>query len=181
MTRVKAEDSFKEIKETRKVLIPKAIDDSGNINADIMPVEKLAMKAAENKIAHTGDFVMKLSSPYDCGIVSDEIDGAIVPSFCAILRIKESVTSSELMPAYLLAFMNSRLCKSQLEKQVQGATMSILSVGKIKEVEIPVPSIQDQNNIGSKYMKAQKKIYLMKRLIDLEKMKNDALFRELKD
>lgn len=179
MTRVKADNPNEEVLETRRVLVPKAIDNSGMIDVDAMPEEELKTEVDDKKMTHSGDIVMKLNSPYDCAMVTKESEGAIVPSFCAIIRVKDSVKSDRLIPEYLLAYLNTKLCRVQLDRQVQGAVMSILSVGKVKEINIPMPEISKQHAIGMGYLERQQKLKTLKRIMELEVMKNDALFREL--
>ncbi len=181
MTRAKIENPNDEIIEVRKVIMPKAIQDIGLIDADLLQEEEFKIAIDEKKLARAGDIVIKLSSPYDAAMVHEESAGSVVPSFCAIIRIKESITTYELISDYLLAFLNSSRCKDQLNKQVQGAVVSILSVGKLREIEVPVPAANRQHAIGSEYGETQEKIAILKRIIELEKKKNDAIFRELEN
>ena len=57
--------------------------------------------------------------------------------------------------------------------------MSILSVGKLGNVEIPLPTDEEQQRIGEGYIKTQEKLVALKRILELEAMKNDLIFKEL--
>ena len=174
MTRVKTNGGNDEVIETRKVVIPKAIEKNGIIDASQLAEENISAKIPENRITQIGDIVIKLNSPYDSAVIDENTSGCIVPSFCAIIRIKEKIS-----PDYLLAFLNSRRCKKQLESQVQGSIMTILSVGKLKEVLVPMVDETKQNQIGSEFIKTQTKMSIIKRIAELEELKNDAYFNEL--
>lgn len=158
-----------------KVVIPKAISSDGLVNVDVMPVEDLKAEPDEKKITAVGDIVIKLSSPFDSAVVTEEAVGCIVPSFCAIIRNK-----GELDNYFLSAFLNSVYCKEQLKANVSGGTvMSILSNGKIKDVMIPVPSKQKQIEIGERYKKSLEKIRIVNEIVELETQRNDIVFQEL--
>ena len=175
MSRVTANpDAGDEVVETRKVLIPKSINSDGSIDVSVMPEEHLKVCADPKKISEAGDIVMKLSPPYDAGLVTKTSQGCIVPSFCAIIK-----PSSEVDVQYLLAFMNSTLCKNQLQSQVSGSVMTVLSVGKVKNVNIPTPPIEEQRRIGQRFMESQRKLSIIRQIALLESKRNDIVFREL--
>ena len=175
MTRISAKNQKEtEIAETRRVVIPKCIRPDGSIAYDDMAEEDLTVAADPRKLTVPGDIVMKLSSPYDAAVIDEESSDCIVPSFCAIIK-----ASSELDPAYLLAFLNRNSCKEQLKQQVAGAVMAMLSVGKIKSVRIPVPDMSVQREIGQHFLDAQRKLRIVEQIIKLEQKKNDIYFRDM--
>ena len=167
-------DAGDEIMETRKVLIPKSISADGSIDVTVMPEENLKVRADPKKVSEAGDIVMKLSQPYDAGLVTEISQGCLVPSFCAIIKPSDDVDVQ-----YLLAFMNSALCKNQLQSQVSGSVMTVLSVGKVKNVTMPLPSIEEQRKIGQRFMESQKKLSIIRQIAMLEAKRNDIVFREL--
>lgn len=156
--------------EKKRVIIPKAIVE-GLVNSDELPLEELATHVDEHRVVRPGDIVMKLSTPYDAAIITEKEDGCLVPSFCAIIR-----NGKELDTNYLLAFLNSDLCKESLKMKVVGTVMTILSIGKIKEVCIPVPPMDEQVKIGADYIKIRDNLVLIKQICILEKKKLDMKF-----
>ena len=175
MSRVTANtEKGDEIVETRKVLIPKCIHSDGTITAADMPEENLRVLADPKKLTKIGDIVMKLSPPYDAGLVTAETEGAIVPSFCAILKSDNTVSQD-----YLLAFLNSSICKDQLRMQVSGAVMTVLSVGKVGAVDIPIPEENDQHTIGSRFIETANRLAIMQKIAVLEAKRNDIVFKEM--
>jgi len=175
MSRVTANpDAGDEIVESRRVLVPKSINADGSIDVTVMPEEDLKVEADPKKVTEVGDIVMKLSPPYDAGLVTDASQGCLVPSFCAIVK-----PSSDVDIHYLLAFMNSALCKNQLQSQVSGSVMTVLSVGKVKKVNMPIPPIEEQRKIGKRYMESQRKLSIIRQIAFLESKRNDIVFKEL--
>ena len=175
MSRITANpDAGDEVVETRKVLIPKSISADGSIDIAVLPEEDLKVEADPKKTTEPGDIVMKLSPPYDAGLVTEATQGCLVPSFCAIIR-----PTSDVDVQYLLAFMNSTLCKNQLQSQVSGSVMTVLSVGKVKNVNMPLPPIEEQRKIGQRYMESQRKLCIIRQIAQLESKRNDIVFKEL--
>ncbi len=163
-----------EVVETRRVITPSCIQADGTIDFENMPEEQLKVKAEKKRITEKDDIVLKLSSPYIAALIDENSEGCLVPSFCAIIKNKETINNE-----YLLAFLNSSYCEKQLKKIVAGYHMSILPIGKLKSISIPVPSEQIQREIGQKYIDTQNKIKLFKKIVELEKKRNDIVFKEL--
>jgi len=174
MTRVTAKDDADNSVGTWKVVIPKAITSDGFISLDDMPEERLKAEPPMDRITKVGDIVIKLSTPFDSAIITEETAGCVVPSFCAIIR-----SNGILNIDYLRAYLASKYCKDQMKAKVAGAVMSILSIGKIKSIDIPVPSMEVQREIGERYKNVQEKILIMNQIIALENKRNDVVFQEL--
>lgn len=174
MTRLTAKDDESESIGTWKVVIPKAITSDGFISIEDMPEEKLKSEPPKDRITKVDDIVIKLSTPFDSAIVTEETAGCLVPSFCAIIR-----NNGNLNLDYLRAYLASKYCKEQLKSRVSGAVMSILSIGKIKSIDIPVPNLDEQKRIGERYRSVQEKIAIMNQIISLENKRNDVVFQEL--
>lgn len=174
MSRISAEKG-KEDKAAAEIrlIVPKAITSEGLINAEDVPTERLVVMPDERRITKEGDIVIKLSTPFDSATITKEFVGCLVPSFCAIIRKEEG---ERVYNDYLQAFLNSELCKEQLRAKVAGAVMTILSVAKIKEVEIPIVHNYDQIVIGERYRATQEKIKTLRQIIELEEKRNDIIF-----
>ena len=192
MSRVKADkpDSTGDnvITTNIKVIVPKAITSDGLISVDEIVEEKIivtdinikdkatgeveyVLPVDNKRITALGDIVIKLSTPFDSATITEETVGCLIPSFCAIIRNRDIVDLD-----YLQAFLNSKLCKEQLKAKVVGAVMTILSIGKIKEIDIPIPAMEQQIAIGKRYKEAQLKIATLKKIVELEAKRNDIQF-----
>ena len=90
--------------------------------------------------------------------------------------MKKYLPVKTLMSEYLLAYLNSSDCRSQIEKRV---FTIVMSYGKLRDLEIPVPNAQVQHRIGMSYMETQFRVSTLKKIIELEKMKNNAWISEV--
>ena len=157
-----------------KVVVPKAITSEGFISVEDLAEESLKAEPPVDRITREGDIVIKLSTPFDSAIITKESEGCLVSSFCAIIR-----NNGALQIDYLSAFLASKYCKEQMKAKVAGAMQSILSIGKIKSIEIPIPDEKTQKEIGKRYKNVQEKILIMNRIMALESKRNDIVFQEL--
>ena len=159
----------------RKTIVAKTISE-GLINEDGIIVYDYKTTFDDKKITHEGDIVVKLSAPYNAVIIDKEHEGMLVSSFCSIIR---NVT--EIDKRYLVAFLNSEIAQFQLKSSVVGTVMSILSNGKLYDLEIPVPSKEKQEEIGSYFEKTVKNRALLAKIIALEEEKLSSMFVNLEE
>lgn len=71
-----------------KVLIPKVISKGRILKEELQDI-KLKNLLPENKLSMKNDIIIKLSTPYEACVIDDDNVGLVIPSFCAILRIKK--------------------------------------------------------------------------------------------
>ena len=159
-----------------KVLTPKAIQ-NGSCNHKDLGLLNISQEADSKKVTKLGDIVIKLSTPYDACIIKEEDEGLLVPSFCAIINNIPDYISKD----YLLAFLNSKVYQNQIKKLLIGQNLPILSIGQIKKVELPLPSIDVQKGIGNTYKGTLDKIKLLERIISLESEYLESRFYELEE
>ena len=159
-----------------KVLTPKAIQ-NGSCNHKDLGLLNISQEADSKKVTKLGDIVIKLSTPYDACIIKEENEGLLVPSFCAIINNIPDYISKD----YLLAFLNSKVYQNKIKNLLIGQNLPILSIGQIKKVELPLPSIDIQEDIGKSYKGTLNKIKLLERIISLESEYLESRFYELEE
>ena len=159
-----------------KVLTPKAIQ-NGSCNHKDLGLLNISQEADSKKVTKLGDIVIKLSTPYDACIIKEEDEGLLVPSFCAIINNIPDYISKD----YLLAFLNSKVYQNKIKNLLIGQNLPILSIGQIKKVELPLPSIDIQEDIGKTYKGTLDKIKLLEKIISLESEYLESRFYELEE
>ena len=159
----------------RKTIVAKTVSE-GLIDEEGVVVNDYKTTFDDKKLTHEGDIVVKLSAPYNAVIIDKEHEGMLVSSFCSIIR-----NVNEIDKRYLVAFLNSDVAQTQLKNSVVGTVMSILSNGKLGELEIPVPSLEKQEEIGSYFEKTVKNRILLAKIIKLEEQKLAALIANLEE
>lgn len=157
----------------RKVIVPKTIN-NGVIDDDNIDVMDLKAIPDENKLTKEGDIIVKLSKPYGAAMIDKEHEGMLITSFCAVIRDVKGID-----PGYLVAYLNSDLADEKLSASVAGTTMTILSNGKICDLDIPVPDINKQKEISEFYRQSSLNKILFKKISKLESEKLSALIEEL--
>lgn len=160
--------------ETWRVVVPKAITSDGSIIENELVTEELRNKPDEKRITAIGDIIIKLSTPFDSATITTNLAGCLIPSFCAIIRNKGIINNN-----YLQSFLNSKLCKDQIKAKVTGSAMALISISKLKDIEIPIPDQKIQEEIGMHYREVQLKIATMKQIIELESKRNDVIFSNM--
>ena len=152
------------------VIPPKAIQ-NGKIDHGELYEMEYKTEIDEKKLTQEGDIVVKLSTPYDVAYITEEDAGLLVTSFCVIIRNKSKDVSSE----YLTAFMNSGIYRKQVLSKVSGAAVPMLTMSKIKEVQIKVLTMDEQEQVAEYYKIVCEKEKVFSRVIELEKEKLDAV------
>lgn len=166
------------------VLVPRAISNGFVDKPSLMKIicEKetkkevnttdLTIFVSEDKITKANTLVLKLSTPYDACIITKEDENLIVSSFCASLTI----TDKDVDLLYVLAFLNSKLYQDQIKDIAAGSAIPLISVGAIENVQIPLPSKEEQEKIGKDFISTMKKIKLINKVISLESEKINSIF-----
>ena len=159
----------------RKTIVAKTVSE-GLIDEEGVVVNDYKTTFDDKKLTHEGDIVVKLSAPYNAVIIDKEHEGMLVSSFCSIIR-----NVNEIDKRYLVAFLNSDVAQTQLKNSVVGTVMSILSNGKLGELEIPVPSLEKQIEIGTFFEKTIKNRVILQKIMRLEEEKLTALIASLEE
>lgn len=150
---------------------PKAIS-GGKIEKDFLYPLQYKTEIDCNRLTQEGDVVLKLSTPYDAAYITKDDVGLLIPSFCLIVRIKDK---SRLNPRFLTAFINSDVYGTQIKNMVSGAMTPMLTMGKIKEVVLQDFTIEEQDEIAMYYENVCKKEIVIKKMVELEKEKINAV------
>jgi len=100
-------------------------------------------------------------------IIVEKLDRAVIPSTnLIVLRLDSSLVE----PSYMLAFLNSPIGKQLMELNNTGTVIQSIQMAKLKEMLVPVPSIQEQQEVGNLMIsKVDKVRYLQRELTKSEK------------
>ena len=91
-------------------LLPGAIS-GGVVHLDNTLEVRLKKTPLENKMTKMNDIVIKLSSPYDCALVTEEEEGLLVPSYCAIIS---GINEEHINIKYLVGYLNSDYAREKM-------------------------------------------------------------------
>lgn len=155
----------------RRTIVSKTVGE-GIIEDEDVVYNNYRVTLDENRLTRVGDIVMKLSSPYNAVLIDKDHEGMLVSSFCVIIR-----DVYEVLPEYLVAFLNSKVCQDQIAKLVIGKTTmaNVISNEKIYRISIPVPNYEKQREIGGFFSLLMKKSKLFSKMLKLENEKIEAM------
>lgn len=166
-SRIEADAKKNEIVKGKvQVIPPKAIKGGKIIHDELYDLE-YKTEFDEKKLTKAGDIVVKLSSPYDAAYITEEDEGLLITSFCIIVRNTGTTYNSE----YLGAFFNSGVYLDQVMDMVSGASVPMLTMGKIKDVVVKKMDRDEQQQVADYYKNITLKEELMTQVIMLEKEK----------
>lgn len=151
---------------TVKVIPPKAIK-AGKIEHEELYDVDYKTEFDDKKLTKASDIVVKLSSPYDAAYISEEDEGLLITSFCIIIRN----TGKNVLSEYLATFCNSDIYLKQVMRMVSGAKVPMLTIGKVKEAEIKLLTLEEQEQVAQYYKNLCEKEQIMEQIISLEKEK----------
>lgn len=167
ISRVEAKEEVGDpVLEIRKVLVPRAIS-NGRVNHDDLGEVKLKKLVDEDKITQSGDIVLKLSTPYDAAYIKEEDAGLVVPSFCLIIR---GIDERKTIAKFIMSYVNSGYIRNVLKSKVSSISIPVLKLGDVKDLEIPVISIEKQELIANAYELSGQKQRLLREMIDNEQV-----------
>lgn len=155
---------------TITVIPPKAIKDGKIVHEDLTELS-YKVELDEKKVTREGDIVLKLSTPYDAACITKEDEGFLIPSFCIIIRSN----SKTVAPEFLTAFFNSNVYRNQAMAMASGATVPMLTMGKIKEIAIKEFPLEEQKKIAGYAKLLREKEDVMAHIIELEHEKLDTI------
>lgn len=97
-----------------------------------------------NRLAKRGDLLFRLIYPNKIIYVNDEIAGMLVPSQFCIIRAEKS----RINPNFLKWYLESKVAKNDLEKNITGSIIKSMSITNLKTLEIPDITMKAQEDIS---------------------------------
>mgnify|MGYP005807178353 CR=1 FL=1 len=170
ISRVKAKTEEDIIGKTR-ILLPKAIK-NGIINHEDLSEISIKTELDENKLTKAGDIVIKLSQPYDAAYITEKDEEILVTSYCLLLRERDI----SINPRYLVLLINSEAYKEQAMLSASGATVPMLTKGKIENIDLKL-NLERQEEIIKMNDKIKQKEEIFNEIIRLEKLKLENILR----
>lgn len=138
---------------------------------DYMSTEKIDDKY----LARTGDIVIRLSTPFTAAVIDQDSQGAIITSLFAILRL----TTHEVLPDYVVMYLNSEVMKKQYSKDASGSALQMIKTSAIKDYSIKIPTINKQKQFIEINKLLIRESILLAELIESKKRYNKIIINKL--
>lgn len=176
MSRVSYKDgeNIEDLIREARVLLPSAIS-GGIIHHENLGTVNLKKEVSNKKITKCGDIIIKLSSPYDCGLITEIDEGLIVPSFCAIIRGFDKKIIND---KYLLGFMNSEYAMRKLLAGVNTTAMAMVRTISLRNLMVMLLPIKEQCIIGDAYWKSCIRKQLFEQMVSKQQEISNVIIQE---
>jgi restriction endonuclease S subunit len=144
------------------------IDLSKLLRVDVAPTQSEPQKLSD------GDVVMQCrGQTYRTAVVPPHIGTLVATASLLVLQPKPAVR-----PAYLAHFLNDPVTQAELRKLATGATIANLKRSAVEQLEVLVPSLQDQDKIIALAESLRHQSRLEGRIADLRRIELRALIEE---
>ena len=164
-TRKKASIKF-EVEEIYKLLTLNAVEDYGTINRDELSNFESVEKLNCQYFTQEGDVLVRLNEPFTSIYIDQTKEGILIPSYFVKLRIN----NKKFKPEYVAWYLNSQKVKRDFLRSQSGTLVPSINQKVIYDIDIPVKTIKEQENIVGLYKLYIRERELMKKLME-EKQK----------
>lgn len=160
-TRKKASIKF-EVKETYKLLTLNAVEDYGTIDRDELSNFESVEKLSDHYFTQEGDILVRLNEPFTSIYIDKTKEGILIPSYFVKLR----VNNKKFKAKYLAWYLNSEKVKRDFLRSQSGTLVPSINQKVIYDIDVPIKTIKEQENIVDLYRLYIREIELMKGLME---------------
>lgn len=159
-----------------KIIKISDFDDFGTL--DLENTEQIAFPKSipEANLTQEGDVLVRLKAPLQAVYITSNYAGYVFSSIMATIQ----TNPNKLLPQYLAYYLNSSIPQGYLqERSTNGTVMSFLRLIDLKELEIHLPSLKQQEKIVQLIYESDKKITLLQKKIKTEILLRNERFKQL--
>ncbi|MCF6331550.1 MAG: restriction endonuclease subunit S [Sulfurimonas sp.] len=128
-------------------------------------------KIKEIYLTQANDVLIRLREPNIALDINEKNSGLVIPSFVASLRVDETKVDSKFLTYYL----NSTTAKRALNSSITGTAINMIKTKELEDLEIKLPSLEEQKKIVEFLDLASKEIDLLEEL----KNKKEKYYRDV--
>lgn len=161
-------------KQQVQVLVPSAIS-GGVIHIENLGSAVLKKAVSDDRITQKNDIVIKLSSPYDCALITEGEEGLIIPSFCALIR---GVDERFVDVRYFVGYLNSAYTTAKLVAGINSTAMAMLRGKSLAELDLEVPLINEQRIVGDAYWASCQRKKVIEQMVKQQQQISDSIIIE---
>lgn len=154
-----------------KVLVPKAIA-NGKVNHRDVAEYVIRKGSGQGRMTIVDDIVIKLTTPYECALITMEDEDLIVPSYCMLLR---EFDPKEIDLNYLVGYLNTEYARQKLITSVAASYNSMVKSKDVHEIPIPMLPMEQQKYLGRLYRISSDKQMLLRDMLENEAKLADSL------
>ena len=111
-------------------------------------------------LTHNGDVVIRLTVPYTAVLITDELEGYVIPSSFVVVRTDRSIV----LPEYLLWLLNSQQVKQRIYESAVSNMLGAVKPRYFTEFEMEEISISHQQILADLNQLAKREAQLLAKL-----------------
>lgn len=173
-TRKKASINY-EIKEKYKLLTLNAINEYGTIDREKLTDFQSVEQLNDQYFTQKGDILVRLNEPFTSIYIDDKDIGILIPSYFVKIKINDK----KFKPGYIAWYLNSQKVKREFLRSQSGTLVPSINQKIIRGLDIPVKTIEEQEDILNIYKLYIREIELMKELIRLKEKRFNGITEKL--
>ncbi len=158
-----------------KALTLKSLNSEGWIDKTLLDDFKSIENLDEKYLCLEGDVLIKITPPYTAVAINKELHGTVIPAQFIIIRLK----GKAVVPEYLAFYLNADEMKREIMLSATGNIVSMLRIGTIRDLKIPIPDLEKQLKISEVSKLIVEERHLMNKLVETKEKYYQALTKSL--
>lgn len=132
-----------DVKIHYKQITLKSFSSTTSLTLDYIDTFLSTKEIADTYMSRVGDVVVRLREPVTAVYVDESTKDMVIPSLMAIVRAESSMIHGE----FLAYYINSTVAQKILEKEIKGTTIAAIKTKDLEELEVVLPSLEDQKKV----------------------------------
>lgn len=143
-----------------KVITLKSFNPNGSLRVDNLDTFISKEKIKETYLTQVDDVLIRLREPNIAINITEENSGLVIPSFVASIRVDKTKVDNKFLTYYL----NSTTAKRALNSSITGTAINMIKTKELENLDIQLPSLQEQKKIVEFLDLTSKEINLLEEL-----------------
>ena len=143
-----------------KVITLKSFNPNGSLRVDNLDTFISKEKIKESYLTQVDDVLIRLREPNIAINITEENSGLVIPSFVASIRVDKTKVDNKFLTYYL----NSTTAKRALNSSITGTAINMIKTKELENLDIQLPSLQEQKKIVEFLDLTSKEINLLEEL-----------------
>lgn len=136
--------SFEETKKVYQRLNLRSLSPCNEIDLQELDLFSAKEILDPSVLTQPGDIVIKLFTPVFPVVITENYAGLVIPSQLAVVRIYHS----GILPYYLRYWLSTPEVSASLQSLDGGRSQRTITIGTFAELEVPVPTLKEQQVIA---------------------------------
>ena len=155
--------------QTSKLIKLKDVSKEGMIHYDEIEEVKIE-KILPKHLLKKGDIIFKAKSGDNTAALIDREEGNLLATAHYILVSIKEVYKEKVSSEYLTMYFNSEYAQSYFKAHSEGSVLPIVKISSLEELEVIVPSLEEQKQLSELYtLMLEEKVIMQKLMLEREK------------